>query len=92
MEFFQEREGDLDAMIEAHRLYLDRMVKKVLLLSSKTGKEVSLHFKPVVVNLFSVQEALLMQVQEVFATILQFREAMVRFSNVPEKPYLQCVG
>ncbi|KIM53815.1 hypothetical protein SCLCIDRAFT_1222528 [Scleroderma citrinum Foug A] len=63
MEFFQEREGDLDAMIEAHRAYLDRMVKKVLLLSSKAGKE----------------EALLMQVQEVFATILLFREAMDNF-------------
>ena len=47
MEFFQEREGDLDAMIEAHRSYLDRMIKKVLLLSSKAGKEVSSYRKQV---------------------------------------------
>lgn len=63
MEFFQEPEGDLDAMIEAHRSYLDRMVRKVLMLSSKSGKE----------------EALLSQVQELFSTILQFRDAMDSF-------------
>ena len=39
-EFVQKREGDLDAMIEAHRSYLDRMVKKVFLLFPKAGKEV----------------------------------------------------
>lgn len=33
-----------------------------------------------------------MQVQEVFATILLFREAMVRCSKVHEKPYLQRIG
>ncbi|KAI6047201.1 gamma-tubulin complex, component 3 [Pisolithus marmoratus] len=63
MEFFQEPEGDLDAMIEAHCSYLDRMVRKVLLLSSKSGKE----------------EALLTQIQELFSTILQFRDAMDSF-------------
>ncbi|KAI6113696.1 gamma-tubulin complex, component 3 [Pisolithus thermaeus] len=63
MEFFQEPEGDLDAMIQTHRSYLDRMVRKVLLLSSKSGKE----------------EALLSQVQELFSTILQFRDAMDSF-------------
>lgn len=54
MEFFQEREGDLDAMIEAHRAYLDRMVKKVLLLSSKAGKEVGFHCKRVIPLTFSL--------------------------------------
>lgn len=49
VEFFQKREGDLDAMIEAHRSYLDRMVKKVFLLSPKAGKEVWTHF-PGIVN------------------------------------------
>jgi gamma-tubulin complex component 3 len=39
-EFLNKKEGDLDAMIEAHRSYLDRMVKKVLLLNSKVGREV----------------------------------------------------
>lgn len=42
MEFFARREGDLDAMIDAHQSYLDRMVKKVLLISPKVGREVSL--------------------------------------------------
>jgi hypothetical protein len=41
IDFMNKKEGDLDAMIDAHRTYLDRMVKKVLLLSSKTGKEVN---------------------------------------------------
>ena len=36
--FVQKKEGDLDALIENHRVYLDRMVKKVLLLSPKAGK------------------------------------------------------
>lgn len=40
MEFFNKKEGDLDAMIETHRSYLDRMVKKVLLVNSKAGREV----------------------------------------------------
>jgi gamma-tubulin complex component 3 len=39
-EFLQKKEGDLDAIIGAHRTYLDRMVKKILLLSPKAGKEV----------------------------------------------------
>lgn len=40
IEFLNKKEGDLDAMIEAHSSYLDRMVKKVLLLSPKAGREV----------------------------------------------------
>ena len=39
-EFLQKKEGDLDAIIDAHKNYLDRMVKKILLLSPKAGKEV----------------------------------------------------
>jgi gamma-tubulin complex component 3 len=65
MEFFARREGDLDAMIDAHQSYLDRMVKKVLLISPKAGRE----------------ESLLTQVREVFSTILQFREAIDNFYN-----------
>lgn len=61
LDFVQKKEGDLDALIEAHRAYLDRMVKKVLLLSPKAGRE----------------ENLLNQVRELFATILSFREATV---------------
>lgn len=40
MEFLNKKEGDLDALIEAHRIYLDRVVKKIFLLSTKVGKEV----------------------------------------------------
>jgi gamma-tubulin complex component 3 len=39
-EFAKKKEGDLDSLIEAHRAYLDRLVNKALLLSSKSGKEV----------------------------------------------------
>ncbi|THH32722.1 hypothetical protein EUX98_g1471 [Antrodiella citrinella] len=59
LEFVQKKEGDLDALIQAHRQFLDRMVKKVLLLSTKSGRE----------------ENILNQVKEVFSIILQFREA-----------------
>jgi len=41
IDFTDKREGDLDALIQAHRTYLDRVVRKVLLLSSKRDKEVS---------------------------------------------------
>ncbi|SJL02046.1 related to Spindle pole body component alp6 [Armillaria ostoyae] len=65
IEFLNKKEGDLDAMISAHRTYLDRMVKKVLLLSPKAGRE----------------ENLLLQVRELFSIILQFREASDNFYN-----------
>ena len=61
MNFVLKKEGDLDALIETHRAYLDRMVKKVLLLSPKAGRE----------------ENLLNQVRDVFTLILHFREATV---------------
>ncbi|PSR90675.1 hypothetical protein PHLCEN_2v4824 [Hermanssonia centrifuga] len=65
LEFVHKKEGDLDALIEAHRAYLDRMVKKVLLLNPKAGRE----------------ENLLNQVRELFSVILQFREATDDFYN-----------
>lgn len=40
LDFVNKKEGDLDSLIEAHRSYLDRMVKKILLLSTKAGREV----------------------------------------------------
>lgn len=40
MDFVNEKEGDLDALISAHRVYLDRMVKKLLLIGAKAGREV----------------------------------------------------
>jgi gamma-tubulin complex component 3 len=42
MDFINEKEGDLDALINAHRVYLDRMVKKVLFIGPKAGREVDL--------------------------------------------------
>jgi gamma-tubulin complex component 3 len=40
MDFINKKEGDLDALISAHREHLDRMVKKLLLIGPKAGKEV----------------------------------------------------
>ncbi|KAF9055299.1 hypothetical protein BDZ89DRAFT_1175392 [Hymenopellis radicata] len=65
MEFLHKKEGDLDSLIEAHRMYLDRMVKKVLLISPKAGRE----------------ENLLIQLRDLFSTILQFRDASDNFYN-----------
>ncbi len=65
LDFVQKKEGDLDALIEAHRAYLDRMVKKVLLTIPRPGRE----------------ENLLNQVRELFSIILQFREATVGSSH-----------
>lgn len=66
VDFVQKKEGDLDALIHAHRQFLDRMVKKILLLTSKSGRE----------------ESILSQVREVFAIVLQFREATVRSPTI----------
>jgi hypothetical protein len=85
LDFTSKREGDLDALIQAHRTYLDRVVRKVLLLSNKKDKEVSsLH----IVGKADSQEALLNVVQEALDAILQFRDATVR---VPSSilPYVQ---
>ncbi|KAI0818726.1 Spc98 family-domain-containing protein [Irpex lacteus] len=65
LDFVQKKEGDLDALIEAHRAYLDRMVKKVLLTIPRSGRE----------------DNLLNQVRELFSIILQFREATDDFYN-----------
>lgn len=65
IDFLNKKEGDLDALIEAHRLYLDRVTKKVLLWNSKPGKE----------------DIVLFQVKEIFLVILQFREAADNFYN-----------
>jgi len=40
IDFLNKKEGDLDALIDCHRTYLDRIAKKILLWSSKPGKEV----------------------------------------------------
>lgn len=43
IDFLNKKEGDLDALIDSHRTYLDRMIKKILLWNSKPGKEVCTH-------------------------------------------------
>ncbi|KAK7470598.1 Microtubule-nucleating Tub4p (gamma-tubulin) complex component [Stygiomarasmius scandens] len=65
VEFLNKREGDLDAMIEAHKSYLGRLVKKIMLLTSKSGRE----------------EQVLNIVKDIFALILQFRDAVDNFYN-----------
>lgn len=42
MDFVHKKEGDLDALIAAHRDYLGRLVRKILLLSNKAGREVGM--------------------------------------------------
>ncbi|KAJ8515053.1 hypothetical protein ONZ45_g7474 [Pleurotus djamor] len=65
VDFLNKKDGDLDAMIDAHRSHLDRMSRQIFLLSPKTGKE----------------HVFLNQVKEVFSDILQFRDAMDTFYN-----------
>ena len=40
VDFLNKIEGDLDALIDAHRTYLERVTKKILLWSPRPGKEV----------------------------------------------------
>ncbi|KAH6914861.1 gamma-tubulin complex component 3 [Coprinopsis sp. MPI-PUGE-AT-0042] len=67
IDFLNKKEGDLDSLIEAHRTYLDRVVKKTFLLNthSKSGKE----------------ELVLGMVRDVFTTVLMYREAMDNLYN-----------
>jgi len=45
VEFVTRKEGDLDALIHAHRTFLDRVTKKIQLISPKVGKEVRASFE-----------------------------------------------
>ena len=40
IDFLNKREGDLDSLIEAHRTYMERLLKKIFLWNPRTGKEV----------------------------------------------------
>ena len=42
LNFVHKKEGDLDSLIAAHKNYLDELVNKTLMISSKQGKEASL--------------------------------------------------
>ncbi|RXW24692.1 hypothetical protein EST38_g1151 [Candolleomyces aberdarensis] len=65
IDFLNKREGDLDSLIEAHRSYLDRVLKKITLQYPKTGKE----------------ELILNMLKDAFSTILMYREATDNFYN-----------
>lgn len=81
MDFVNEKEGDLDALISAHRVYLDRMVKKLLLIGSKAGREVapsSAFYKDQLLTYcHSFQENLLNQVKDAFSLMLKFYDGTV---------------
>ena len=79
LDFMSKKEGDLDALINAHKAYLSLCVRKVLLLHpTKKEKEVchrAVHqFE---VNSQNIQEYVLVQVRDALNMILQFRDAMV---------------
>ena len=82
-EFLKKKEGDLDALIEAHRSYLDNMVKKILLWNSKPGREVCNSLFNVldcsIADWRRVKDVLLKQVLDLLNTALHFREVMVSF-------------
>ena len=46
MDFVNKKEGDLDALIAAHRQYIGNTTKKILLWNNKPGKEVCI-FLPI---------------------------------------------
>ena len=79
IDFVNEKEGDLDALISAHRVYLDRMVKKLLLIGSKAGREVntSSTCSKELTHCHLFQESLLNQVREAFSLMLRFYDATV---------------
>jgi len=81
MDFVKEKEGDLDALISAHRVYLDRMVKKLLLIGAKAGREVdpssTLSKDQLLSYCHSFQESLLNQLREAFSLMLRFYDATV---------------
>ncbi|KZS98063.1 hypothetical protein SISNIDRAFT_423662 [Sistotremastrum niveocremeum HHB9708] len=67
LDFIAKKEGDLDALIDAHRTYLDRVVNKVLLMNPKHGAK------------HSKESTLLKQVRELFQLILVFQEVVESF-------------
>ncbi|KLO19761.1 gamma-tubulin complex DGRIP91/SPC98 component [Schizopora paradoxa] len=63
MDFIDKKEGDLDALITAHRTYVGNVTRKVLVQRDKLGKEGSV-FR---------------SLQDLYTTILHFRTAMDDF-------------
>jgi len=79
MDFTDKRAGDLDALIAAHRTYLDRVVRKVLLLGSKRDKQVSLQRQFLLRRELMEQEIVLDYVREALDICLKFRDVTVSF-------------
>ncbi|KAF9009023.1 gamma-tubulin complex, DGRIP91/SPC98 component [Cyathus striatus] len=65
IDFLSQKEGDLDALIDAHRSYLDRVTKKIHLWHPKSGKE----------------DFVLNTVKEALSITLQFRETTDNLYN-----------
>ncbi|ORY89632.1 Spc98 family-domain-containing protein [Leucosporidium creatinivorum] len=67
-EFAFKKEGDLDSLIEAHRTYLERLVTKALLMSSRKSSR-------------RETVSMLEQVRKIFRTMLQYRGAVDSLCN-----------
>lgn len=66
LEFCNKKEGDLDALIGAHRRHVERVMHKILLTTTNPKPKKELQY-----------DSLLNCMKELFHMILQFREAMV---------------
>ena len=69
LEFVNKKEGDLDALIGAHRSHVERVMRRVLLMTQKPKKDLT-------------YDTLLTWMKDIFHTILQFREAMVCLDSI----------
>lgn len=83
MDFVDKKEGDLDALISAHRTYVDNVTRKVLVQRDRPGKEVCKLMlccrQASQTNLIVVSKGTVFRIlQELYTIILHFRTAMVR--------------
>lgn len=85
-DFAIKKEGDLDSLIEAHRTYLERLVTKALLMSSRKSSRKEVSWRAVVARSgneltlagFARQSvSMLEQVRKIFRMMLQYRGAVV---------------
>ncbi|KAG2013609.1 gamma-tubulin complex component 3 [Coprinopsis cinerea AmutBmut pab1-1] len=85
IEFLDKKEGDLDSLINAHRSYLDRVVKKIFLLNTNSrSKEARIKPYTRALSTFShglSQELVLNLVKDSFSTVLMYREALDNLYN-----------
>lgn len=79
MEFIHKKEGGLDALIEAHRTYVEAIDRKVTLRLPKASRAVSITIwiKGLPMTNCYVQDTHLNQLKELLDVILKFRVAVV---------------